>query len=86
MLNFLITGEICYRIFFAFNSNFRGGVNLAKADVDNDGLDEIIAAAGHGGAPHVRVFKANGRIIGSFYAYEESFSGGVNVGSIKINK
>lgn len=72
--------------FFAFNSNFRGGVNLAKADVDNDGLDEIIAAAGPGGAPHVRVFKANGRIVGSFYAYEESFSGGVNVGTIKVRK
>ncbi|MFA6306833.1 MAG: S8 family serine peptidase [Patescibacteria group bacterium] len=72
--------------FFAFNSNFRGGVNLAKADVDNDGLDEIITAAGPGGAPHVRVFKADGRIVGSFYAYEESFGGGVSVGSIKINK
>ena len=72
--------------FFAFSSNFRGGVNLAKADVDNDGLDEIIVAAGPGGAPHVRVFKANGVIIGSFYAYEENFSGGVNVGSIKIIK
>ena len=71
---------------FAFNANFRGGVNLAKADVDNDGLDEIIAGAGPGGAPHVRVFKANGRILGSFYAYEENFSGGVNVGSLKINK
>jgi len=72
--------------FFAFNSDFRGGVSLAKADVDNDGLDEIIAGAGPGGAPHVRVFKPNGKIIGSFYAYDESFSGGVNVGSIKINK
>jgi len=72
--------------FFAFNANLRGGVSLAKADIDNDGLDEIIAAAGPGGSPHVRVFKANGKIIGSFYAYEESFSGGVNVGSIKINK
>lgn len=72
--------------FFAFNSNFRGGVNLAKADIDNDGLDEIIAAAGPGGAPHIRTFKNNGRVIGSFYAYEESFMGGVNVGSIKIIK
>jgi len=72
--------------FFAFNSNFRGGVDLVRADVDNDGLDEIVAAAGPGGAPHVRVFKANGRIVGSFYAYEESFGSGVNVGSIKINK
>lgn len=72
--------------FFAFKSNFRGGVNLAKADVDNDGLDEVITAAGPGGAPHVRVFKTNGRLVGSFYAYEESFSGGVNAGSIKVIK
>jgi len=70
--------------FFAFNANFRGGVNLAAADIDNDGLDEIIAAAGPGGAPHVRVFKADGKIAGSFYAYEENFSGGVNAGSITI--
>jgi len=71
---------------FAYNSNFHGGVNLAKADVDNDGLDEIITAAGPGGAPHVRVFKADGRIVGSFYAYEETFNGGVNAGSITISK
>ncbi|MFA5359444.1 MAG: S8 family serine peptidase [Patescibacteria group bacterium] len=72
--------------FFAFSSTFRGGVNIAKADVDNDGFDEIITGAGPGGAPHVRVFKASGKLIGSFYAYEENFSGGVSVGSIKINK
>lgn len=72
--------------FFAFNGNFRGGVSLAKADVDNDGLDEIIAAAGPGGAPHARVFKSNGKIAGSFYAYEESFSGGLSVGSVEIIK
>jgi len=69
--------------FFAYNDNFRGGVNIATADIDNDGLAEIISGAGPGGAPHVRIFKANGAIIGSFYAYEESFSGGVNVGAIK---
>ena len=71
---------------FAYNNNFRGGVNLAKADVDHDGLDEIITAAGPGGAPHIRVFKADGRIVGSFYAFEENFNGGVNAGSIRINK
>lgn len=72
--------------FFAFNANFRGGVNLARADVDNDGLDEIVAAAGPGGAPHVRVFKANSRIVGSFYAFEETMAGGVNAGSLEIKK
>ncbi len=71
--------------FFAYNSNFRGGVNLATADLNNDGLAEIITGAGPGGAPHVRVFKANGSIIGSFYAYKETFIGGVNVGALKSN-
>jgi len=70
--------------FFAFNSGFRGGVNLAKADVNNDGLVEIVAAAGPSGGPHVRVFDAGGKIIGAFYAYEENFSGGVNVSSITV--
>jgi len=69
--------------FFAYNLNFHGGVNLAAGDINNDGLDEIITGAGPGGAPHVRVFKANGSIIGSFYAYDESFNGGVSVGVIK---
>ncbi len=69
--------------FFAFNTNFKGGVNLASADMDNDGLAEIITAAGPGGAPHVRVFD-NAKIIGSFYAYDENFNGGVSVTSIKV--
>ncbi len=72
--------------FFAYNGNFRGGVRLSKADVDKDGLDEIITAAGPGGAPHVRVFKADGAIVGSFYAYEENFNGGVSAGCLKIIK
>ncbi|MDO8592966.1 MAG: S8 family peptidase [bacterium] len=72
--------------FFAYNKNFRGGINLAGADTNNDGLAEIVTAAGPGGAPHVRVFKANGGLVGSFYAYEENYSGGVNVAAIKIAK
>ncbi len=69
--------------FFAYNKNFRGGVNVAAGDVDNDGLAEIITGAGPGGAPHVRVFKPNSRLLGSFYAYEDEFSGGVNVAALE---
>lgn len=70
--------------FFAYNSQFRGGVNVASGDIDNDGLSEIITGAGPGGTPHVRIFEMNKNIIGSFYAYPESFSGGVNAGAIEI--
>jgi len=70
--------------FFAYNKNFHGGVNVAVADIDQDGIDEIITGAGPGGAPHVRVFKTNGLLIGSFYAYEAGFDGGVNVAAIEM--
>jgi subtilisin family serine protease len=70
--------------FFAYNPNFKGGVSVASGDIDNDGLSEIITGAGPGGTPHARIFKINKNIIGSFYAYPESFSGGVNVGAIEM--
>ena len=68
--------------FFAYNKNFRGGVQIAVGDVDSDGLAEIVTGAGPGGAPHVIAFEANGKLMGSFYAYEDKFNGGVNVGTI----
>jgi len=65
--------------FFAFNPGFRGGVNIAIGDVDGDGLGEIIAGAGSGGGPHVRIFDIEGNIKGQFFAYDSNFKGGVNV-------
>lgn len=72
--------------FFAYNNNFRGGVNVAAGDIDGDGLDEIITGAGPGGAPHVRVFESDSALLGSFFAYPASFNGGVNVGVIGIGE
>ncbi len=69
--------------FFAYDSKFRGGVNLAAGDIDNDGLAEIITGAGETGGPHVRIFKINSQLVNSFYAFEIDFTGGVNVAVIK---
>jgi len=69
--------------FFAYDKNFRGGVNVALADIDRDGIDEVITGAGSGGAPHVRVFEKDGVLINSFYAAEKDFIGGINVEAIK---
>jgi hypothetical protein len=67
---------------FAYSADFKGGVNVASGDVDNDGVDEIITGAGAGGGPRVRVFEADGTPgIGDFFAYSSNFSGGVNVAS-----
>ncbi|MFH1522804.1 MAG: S8 family serine peptidase [Patescibacteria group bacterium] len=70
--------------FFAYQNNFREGVKVSSGDIDKDGLAEIITGAGPGGAPHVRVFEVDGKLIGSFYAYEAEFNGGVNVGVVGI--
>lgn len=68
--------------FFAFDKNFRGGVNLAAGDVDNDGWQEIIVGAGKGGGPHVRIFDKDGYLRNQFYAYNRDFRGGVKLAVI----
>ena len=70
--------------FFAYAEQFRGGVNITMADIDNDGRREIITGTGPGGAPHVRTFRDDGTLVTSFYAYSESFSGGVSVSAIEF--
>ena len=75
---FDLEGNLKYH-FFAYNPGFRGGVNVAVADVNNDGIDDIITGAGPGGGPHVRIFNKDGGVIGQFFAYNKNFRGGVNV-------
>jgi hypothetical protein len=70
--------------FFVYSENFKGGVDIFLADVDYDGKKEIITGAGPSGAPHVRAFKDNGTLISSFYAFPESFNGGVSVSAIEL--
>jgi len=71
--------------FLAYGVNWRGGVNLAAGDLNNDGLAEIATGASPGAAPHVRVFDGRGELLESFYAWEEGFNGGANIAIIKIN-
>ncbi|NTW22121.1 S8 family serine peptidase [Candidatus Falkowbacteria bacterium] len=65
--------------FMAYNTSFRGGVNVASGDVDGDGRAEIIVGAGPGGGPHVKIINGRGQLKGQFMAYKTSFRGGVNV-------
>lgn len=71
--------------FFAYDRGFAGGVDVAAGDVDGDGIDEIITAAGPGGGPHIRIFKVNGTEVGGFYAYAPGFIGGVRVAAADID-
>ncbi len=66
--------------FFAYDTNFRGGVFVAAADVDGDGFADIITGAGETGGPHVKVFSGRtGGVINEFFAFEDAFVGGVRV-------
>jgi hypothetical protein len=75
--------------FFAYGSNFAGGVTVATGDVNGDGKDEIITGPGAGGGPDVEVNSfsvanaAPTRLFG-FMAYTDpnaqpNWTGGVNV-------
>ncbi|EKD33533.1 MAG: hypothetical protein ACD_76C00007G0004 [uncultured bacterium] len=72
--------------FFAYDKAFRGGVDVAVGDLNGDGTQEIIAGAGVGGGPHVRVFNKNGVLINpGFFAFDQNFRGGVNVATADID-
>lgn len=70
--------------FLAYNKRWQGGMNLTAGDLNNDGVGEIAVGALGGATPHVRVFDGHGALLESFYAYESGWSGGVNIGIIKI--
>lgn len=72
--------------FFAYGKEFRGGVHVTIGDLNGDGWYEIIAGAGYGGGPHVRVFGLDGRLINpGFFAYNPGFRGGVYVAAGDVN-
>ncbi|MFH1235866.1 MAG: VCBS repeat domain-containing M23 family metallopeptidase [Parcubacteria group bacterium] len=71
--------------FFPYPPGFRGGVDVATGDINGDGVDEIITGAGPGGGPHVRVMKRDGTVIRQFFAYIETFRGGVRVAAADLN-
>ncbi|MCK5416126.1 S8 family serine peptidase [Candidatus Parcubacteria bacterium] len=70
------------RKFYAFSRNFDGGIQIEGVDIDQDGLDEIVVAAGAGGTPHVRIMEVDGSLISSFYVFEAEYSGGINISKI----
>jgi hypothetical protein len=84
--------------FYAYNPFFAGGVLVASADLNNDGIPDIVTGAGPGGGPHVKVIDAtklkqlqnnaeiaDSALIGQFYAYAPTWVGGVNVAASNNN-
>jgi len=65
---------------------FDGEVRVAWADFNNDGFKDMVAGAGPGGGPHIKVIDAiTGRELLSFFAFDPSFRGGVYVSADDVN-
>ncbi len=90
------SGQTLVRVFdirtnterFSFNPypGFQGEARVALGDFNNDGINDIVTAAGPGGGPHVKVFNgANGVEMFGFFAYGSDFIGGVWVATGDIN-
>ena len=66
--------------FQPLSSDFTGGVKVVLADLNGDNQPDIITAAGAGGGPHIKVFEGKTHeILSSFFAYDSTFSGGLNI-------
>jgi hypothetical protein len=66
--------------FFVYEVQFTGGVRVAEADVNGDGVDDLIVVPGKGGGPRVRVLSgADGSELYNYFAYEPSFTDGLYV-------
>ena len=73
-----------------FESSFTGGVRVAVGDFTLDGYPDVVAAAGPGAGPRVRVLdgKTGDEVpgpVGSFWAFEPWFSGGVHVAAADVD-
>ena len=74
--------------FFAFEQGFTGGVKTAVADVNNDGISDLIVGAGPGGGPRVIVYNGATNFttqLFDFFAFSSAFSGGVSVAGGDFN-
>lgn len=67
---------------------FTGGVFIASADFNGDGIADLAVGTDAGDRPHVKLFLTQGGAlveVASFYAFDEGFRGGVRLAAGDIN-
>ncbi|HAU66390.1 MAG: peptidase S8 and S53, subtilisin, kexin, sedolisin [Candidatus Uhrbacteria bacterium GW2011_GWF2_39_13] len=65
--------------FLAYEQTYDKGVFVASGDLDGDGDDEIVTGTDIGGGPQVQIFDGTGKKLGTFFAYDDQFRGGVRL-------
>lgn len=70
--------------FFPYALDFTGGVRVASADINGDGLADIVTGPGPGGAPNVRAFTGGGVQLANFLAFSPNDTSGIFVASGNI--
>lgn len=73
------TSGVLQSQFYAYSNKLRGSFTSFIADVNADGINEIITAPGQGMGPHVRVFDMWGNVISQFFTHHTGFRGGINI-------
>ena len=74
------------RDFYAYPTQFVGGVFVAGGDIDADGFADIVTGAGGGGGTNVRAYSGRtGGLIQSFFVYAPQYIGGVTVAAGDVN-
>ncbi|MFH0828714.1 MAG: FG-GAP-like repeat-containing protein [Candidatus Kerfeldbacteria bacterium] len=73
--------------FSAYAKSFNGGMKVGNADIDGDGIKEILVSPAPG-ATDVRVYSYSNRkarLMGKFFAGSTQFRGGVDVAGSDVN-
>ncbi len=65
--------------FFAYGTDYRGGLNLTSSDVDGDGYDEVIVGKNPGADSLVRSLRNNGSLVSEFHAYPAAWRMGAEL-------
>ncbi len=65
--------------FLAYAKTYDRGVFVSSGDLDGDGDDEIVTGTDKGGGPQVQIYDGSGKWLGTFFAYDKNFRGGVRL-------
>jgi hypothetical protein len=69
--------------FYVQEPGYLLGLNISAGDINNDGLDEILAGKSVGANAQIRAFSLQGNLIREVNAYNQNYKGGVRPGFIR---